>query len=139
MKRLRHVLHATDFSAASSRALDSAVDIAHTYNAKLTLVHVMSPLIPMMPEQYFDTDLINRIERQTREWNLRQLKRLAERAKRRGVRVTIQLREGDEAPQIVRAARVGHADLIVVGTHGRSGIQKFFLGSVADRVVRTST
>jgi|SRR5689334_15435547 nucleotide-binding universal stress UspA family protein len=138
MKRVRRVLYATDFSPASRRAFATAVDLARSFNAALTIVHVMTRLIPIVPEQYFDAELFDRIERQTREWTTRRLKSLADRAGRSGARVKAELREGDAAPEIIKAAKSARSDVIVVGTHGRTGIPKFFLGSVAERVVRTA-
>jgi nucleotide-binding universal stress UspA family protein len=64
------------------------------------------------------------------------LKKLADRAKRAGVIAKPLFRDGDAVDQIVRAARRERSDLIVVGTHGRHGLPKFILGSVAERVVR---
>lgn len=136
---MKRVIYATDFSTASRRAFTTAITLATSLNARLTLVHVMTLPVPAVPEQYFDADLVDRLERQTREWSLRRLKALASRAGTRGARVTTQLREGDAAPEIVRAAKSGRADLIVIGTHGRRGMSRFFLGSVAERVVRTAT
>ena len=73
-----------------------------------------------------------------REWALKRLNALGERAHRSGVRAAAVLREGDAARQVVQAAKTAHASLIVLGTHGRGAIPKLFLGSVAERVVRTS-
>jgi nucleotide-binding universal stress UspA family protein len=70
-----------------------------------------------------------------RQWTVRQLEKLTGRAKRRGLRATALLRDGDPADQIVRAVRSTKAGLIVMGTHGRRGVPRFFLGSVAERVV----
>ena len=138
MRRIRRVLFATDFSSASRQAQVTAVNLAKSLKASVTVVHVMTPLTPAVPEQYFDAEIFDRIARQTREWSLERLKTVAKHIASRGVRVTIDLREGPAATQINRAARAAHADLIVIGTHGRAAIRKFFLGSVAERVVRTA-
>jgi nucleotide-binding universal stress UspA family protein len=79
--------------------------------------------------------MIDRLERQTGEWSARQAARLRADAEKAGVRAVVDVRRGDPAEQIVRAARGGRADLLVVGTHGRRGMQKFLLGSVAERVL----
>ncbi len=138
MKRIKKIVYATDFSSASGRAFTSALTLAKSLNAQLTIVHVMIGLIPIVPEQYFDAGIYDRIERQTREWSQRRLASASERARKSGVKVSTVLREGDAAPQIVQAAKRARADLIVLGTHGRGAIPRFFLGSVAERVVRTS-
>jgi nucleotide-binding universal stress UspA family protein len=139
MKRIRRIVHATDFSPASGGAFRTAVNLAKSFKARLLLVHAIATPIPVAPEVYLDAALFDRIEQQTRTWNLGRLKRLAERASRNGVRVAVQLCEGDAASQIVRAAKSARADVIVIGTHGRSGLPKLLLGSVAERVVRTAT
>jgi nucleotide-binding universal stress UspA family protein len=135
MKPIRRVLHASDFSAASRRAFATAVAMAKSLDAKLTIVYVLAPVGPTVPEQYLDAVTLDQLNKQARHWSARQLDKLAGNAKRAGVRATTLLREGDPAHQIVRAGRSTRADLIVVGTHGRRGLQKFFLGSVAERVV----
>jgi nucleotide-binding universal stress UspA family protein len=65
--------------------------------------------------------------------------KLVARAKQAGVRARSLVVEGQAADRIVRAARASRADMIVMGTHGRGAVAKFFLGSVAGRVVATAT
>jgi nucleotide-binding universal stress UspA family protein len=60
------------------------------------------------------------------------------RAKKSGIRVAATMVTGDPSAQIVRTARSTRADLIVIGTHGRRGVSKFLLGSVAERVIATA-
>jgi nucleotide-binding universal stress UspA family protein len=81
---------------------------------------------------------MDRLQKQARQWSTRRLASVAMRAKKAGVKASVLLREGDAADQIVRACRSTKSDLIVMGTHGRRGLQKFFLGSVAERVVATA-
>ena len=138
MKNIRRIVHATDFSPASRRAFRTAVTLAKSFNARLVLVNVMAAPVAVTPDVYLNAGLFARIEHQMRRSSLDHLKRLAARANRTGVRVTVLLREGNAASEIVRAARSAHADLVVIGTHGRSGLSKFFLGSVAERVIRTA-
>jgi nucleotide-binding universal stress UspA family protein len=138
MKRIQHVLHATDVSATSRRAFDTALALARSQNAKLTILYVLAPIV-LVPEQYLDAVTVDRVQTQAREWSTRQLATLATRAKKAGVRASALLLEGDAADQIVRASRSTKSDLIVMGTHGRRGLQKFFLGSVAERVVATAS
>jgi nucleotide-binding universal stress UspA family protein len=135
MRRLRRVLFATDFSAASRRAFAAALPIAKALDAKLTIVHVLTPVVPTVPEQYIDAVTLDQLARQARQWSGRQLDKLAGTARKAGVRAATLLCEGMPAEQIVRACRSTKADLVVVGTHGRRGLPKFLLGSVAQRVV----
>jgi nucleotide-binding universal stress UspA family protein len=136
--RIRRILMATDFSKASKKAFDTAVALAQTQRATSTSFHVIAPFTPVMPEQYIGPPTWDQIDVQTREWTKRELGELAEHAKRVGVRSLTPVAEGEPARQIVRAARLQKADLVVVGTHGRTGFTKYFLGSVASRVVATT-
>jgi nucleotide-binding universal stress UspA family protein len=135
MKRMRRIFYASDFSREARAAFNTAVALAASLDARLTIVHVLTPLVPTVPEQYLDAVMIDRLERQTGEWSARQAARLRADAEKAGVRAVVDVRRGDPAEQIVRAARGGRADLLVVGTHGRRGMQKFLLGSVAERVL----
>lgn len=138
MKRIRRVLHATDFSSASRRAFDTALGIAKSLNAKLAIVYVLPPVI-VIPDQYIDAATLDQLDRQARQWGAKGLRTLAARAKKVGVKASVLLRNGDPADQIVLAGRATKSDLIVVGTHGRRGLGKLFLGSVAGRVVSTAS
>jgi nucleotide-binding universal stress UspA family protein len=136
MKRIRRVMYATDFSAASRRAFTAAVAIAKSAGSKLTIVHVMEPVMPMVPQQYIDAVTLDQLAKRAQQWSTRQLNKLADDARRAGIKAAPELRRGDPVGQIIRAARSQQADLIVVGTHGRRGLPKFLLGSVAERVLR---
>lgn len=138
MKPIRHVLCATDFSAASRRALDAATALAKSSNAELTLLHVLAPPV-VIPEQYLDAATMEDLDRRGRVWSIRELQKLSKRTTRAGVQTTVLVRPGDPAEQIVRAGKVVKADLIVTGTHGRRGLKRLFLGSVAQQVVALAT
>ena len=134
MKPIRHVLCATDFSTASRRALDAATALAKSSNAELTLLHVLAPPV-VIPEQYLDAAAMEELDKRGRAWSIRELQKLSKRTTRAGVETTLLVRPGDPAEQIVRASKAAKADLIVTGTHGRRGLKRLFLGSVAQRVV----
>ena len=134
MKRIQRILYATDFSEASRKAFDTALAMAKALNASLTIASVLVPII-RIPDEYADPETFDQLDRQAGRWNMGRLNRLAARAKKAGVKAAVALREGDPVDQIVRACRASRSDLIVVGTHGRRGLSKFFLGSVAQRVV----
>jgi universal stress protein A len=138
VKRIRQILFATDFSKASTNAFATAMGLAQVNKGTLRILHVIPPFTPIMPEQYIGTQTWEEIDLQGREWAKRELTKLGERAKRAGVRTVPLLVDGEPAPQIVRTARNQKADLIVVGTHGRTGFTRFVLGSVAGRVVATA-
>jgi nucleotide-binding universal stress UspA family protein len=138
MKRIRRILHATDFSPASRRAFDTALALAKSLGARLTIVYVLPPVVTV-PDQYIDAATLDRLDQQARQWSTQHLDRLGARGKRAGIKTTALLLDGDPASQIVAACRATKSDLIVVGTHGRRGLPKFFLGSVAERVVSAAS
>ena len=138
MTRIRRILCASDFSKTSGKALMSAIDLAKANRARLTIVHAHVPIVPLVPEQYLEASTWDRVDTETRRWAERQVEKLVEKARKRGVHASAMMVTGDPAQQIVRMARSKRADLIVVGTHGRRGFSKFFLGSVAERVIATA-
>jgi nucleotide-binding universal stress UspA family protein len=84
-------------------------------------------------------DLYAKWDAQARTSAQRQLERLVRRARRAGVRATILLTNGPVADRIISIARRTKADVIVMGTHGRTGLARVFVGSVAGRVVATAS
>lgn len=134
----RRIVHPTDFSKASRAAFARAVAEARHGRASLLIVHVLSPVVPLAGEGYMAPAVYQQMSDASRAWARKQLDRLTARAKAARVRTRGLLREGVVADQIVRVARGQRADLIVIGTHGRTGVARFFLGSVAARVAATA-
>jgi nucleotide-binding universal stress UspA family protein len=135
---LRRVLHPTDFSRASAAAFTRAVAEARASKASLLVVHVLAPVIPMSGDGYVSPSVHEQMTEAARAWGQRQLNRLLARARRAHVRARGMLLEGVTHEQIVRIAKRQRADLVVIGTHGRTGMARFFLGSVAARVTATA-
>jgi nucleotide-binding universal stress UspA family protein len=135
MTRIRRILHPSDFSRASGAAFAQAVELAKSNRAELLLVHVLAPVLPMVGDGYVSPQVYEDLEASSRAHGQKQLAALVAKAKKGGVRAKTVLLEGVAHEQIVRAARSKRADLIVIGTHGRTGVAKLFLGSVAGRVV----
>ena len=139
MSRIRRIVLATDFSPASAAAFAKAVDLAKTNRAELLIAHVLIPAVPMVGDGYVPPKVYEEIEASARAQARTQLERLVAKAKKAGARAKGLLLEGVPHEQIVRAARSRRADLVVIGTHGRTGLAKLFLGSVANRVVSTAS
>ena len=136
----RRVLHPTDFSKASNAAFARSLAEARESRGQLVLVHVMSPVIPMgAGEGYISPSVYDQMSKSARAWAQKQMDRLLAKAKTARVRARGMLLEGVAHEQIVRAAKRQRADLIVMGTHGRTGMARFFLGSVAARVAATAS
>ena len=137
MSRIRRILHPTDFSKASSAAYRRAVDLAKANRSELLLVHVLAPLVPM-GDGYMSPKTYDDMAAAQRAYGQKHLDALIRPAKQSGVRVSGLLLEGLAHERIAQAARSKKADLVVMGTHGRTGFSRLFLGSVASRVLAVS-
>jgi nucleotide-binding universal stress UspA family protein len=136
----RRVLHPTDFSKASGAAFTRALAEAKQHKSELVLAHVLGPVIPTAGagEGYISPSVYEQMAASARAWADKQMGRLLAKAKAARVRARGLVLEGVAHEQIVRAARRQGAGLIVMGTHGRTGVARFFLGSVAARVAATA-
>ena len=139
MKRIRRILHATDYSKASERALQEAVDFAKQNNAEMLVVHVIQPVVPYVAgEDIGAAELYVKLEESTKQEAQRSMNKLMQRLERLRIKAKSLLLRGIPADQIVKAAKNRKADMIVIGTHGRTGLSKLFMGSVASRVISTA-
>jgi nucleotide-binding universal stress UspA family protein len=132
---MRHILCPTDFSAPSARAFEHALVLAAWYRAHVTVLHVLPQRVAApaaLPPLY--TPML--LDGSMREAVQADLASLVGPANRAGMHTIAELREGHPAAETVRAAEDLHADLIVMGTHGRTGFQRWVLGSVAEAVLR---
>jgi nucleotide-binding universal stress UspA family protein len=128
----RRILVGTDFSAASIPAFEQGLKLAKQNGAELLIAHaavVPSTLSFMPPESYGEWELHCRAEA---EENIGALK---QRAHQQGVKAHKLLLEGLADDAIIAAAERLRVDLIVIGTHGRRGVSRFFMGSVAAHLV----
>jgi nucleotide-binding universal stress UspA family protein len=135
MSRLRRILHPTDFSSASRASFSRAVSMAKAERAELLLVHVLTLQLAMAGDGYMSPKVYDDMEAAAQTYGQKRLSALALKARKSGVRTKTLLLHGVADQQIIRAARSKKADVIVIGTHGRTGLARFFLGSVASRVV----
>lgn len=135
---IRRILYPSDFSPASRPAFKRAVELAKSLRSQLLIVHVMAPP-PILGDGYMTPETVDALLRGQRRAAHRQLRGLVARASVAGARVSSLLVEtGMTHEQIVRVARRKRADMIVMGTHGRSGLTRLLLGSVAARVIATA-
>jgi nucleotide-binding universal stress UspA family protein len=139
MPTFRRILHASDFSTASRGAFRKAVELAKDGRGPLLIAHVL-PILPIMADTYVAATAYEELMRGQRAAAKKQLDRLVAKARAAKVRASgILLDFGVPAERIVRLARAKRADLIVMGTHGRTGFKRAILGSVAGRVVALAT
>jgi nucleotide-binding universal stress UspA family protein len=125
------ILHLTDFSDCAEAAFHLACSLARERSLRLIVLHVVPPplchgelLTRQPPDSYY---------RQMEEW----LRRL--RADNTGIDIHIRLEDGDPCEVILRTAEEDHCDLIVLGTHGRTGLSRAILGSIAEQVLRRAS
>lgn len=133
---LQTILVATDFSPTSDHALSYARAMARSFGASLYLVHVVpDPVLASAWSEAYAYDLTALAERLRFDAH----QRLAEMAETiDDVAVRTEALVGNPAAAITATAAEHGVDLIVMGTHGRTGVTHFFMGSVAERVVRTA-
>jgi nucleotide-binding universal stress UspA family protein len=131
MLAIRKILHPTDFSENSQAAFRLACALARDYQARLLVLHVSTPFVAYgegmvtAPPPDFTEELRARLQ-QIRPGDPR-------------VGIEHKLVEGDAAAEILRVAREAGCDLIVLGTHGRTGLPRLLMGSVAEVVVRRAS
>jgi universal stress protein A len=131
----RRVLHPSDFSSASRAAFLKAIEMTKAHRAELLVVHVLNPIVPVPGDAYISPKMYDDLAGSARAFAQKQLDKLMAQTKKARVRARGFLLEGPAHEEIVRFARARRVDLIVMGTHGRAGLAKLFVGSVADRVV----
>jgi nucleotide-binding universal stress UspA family protein len=133
---IRQILAPTDFSASSKQAVACAYEWARTFGAKLMLLHVLG--IEKLPSymgflpQGGAAAILEDLECQARL----ALTRLLPQAEDVKVEVIAQVVTGTPYFKIIEIAQQEKADLIVIATHGRTGLSHFVMGSVAERIVR---
>ena len=132
------ILVATDFSPASQEAVRTALRMARSADTALLIAHVLETPIPMS-EGYVLPRMYDEIAQAVRDQADRKMKRILALARRAGVRAHGLLLRGAPHEAIARAARTHGADQVVVGTHGRTGFSRLLLGSVAARIIATSS
>jgi nucleotide-binding universal stress UspA family protein len=129
MSRVEVILLATDGLPASEPASEQAIDLTAQMDAKLIVVGVVASS-RQPSEAPLDADGESRASMATRA------QAIVQRARAAGANATFLVWEGEPGDAIVAAADAEKADLIVIGSHGRSGVSRFFIGSVSDYVVR---
>jgi nucleotide-binding universal stress UspA family protein len=133
---LRKILVPIDFSEASEAALASACELAKTSDAELIVLHVEElAVLPMGEIPYVAPRVYEELEAAVR----RRLETRVAQLSAAGLRVRGRFQVGMASQAIADVTRGEQPELIVIGTHGRRGFSRWILGSVAERVVRSST
>jgi nucleotide-binding universal stress UspA family protein len=133
--QLKQILIPIDFSDYSDQALRWGVSLAQKYGAQLLLLHVIPEVLEEVSAresagEQLVIDLTAEVEAQLHE--------IARQGLKEGVAVDVRVADGEPADAILRMARQEKVDLIVMGTHGRTGLSHLLLGSTAEAVVRAA-
>jgi len=131
---VKRIVCATDFSDAAEAAIVHAQGLAAALGAEILLLHVASEA-PLWSETVY-TPAVRRVFEGQRAWAAAALDSWVVALAGAGVPARARVEVGVAWEQILRVARDEAADLIVIGTHGRTGLNRLLLGSVAERVVR---
>lgn len=131
----QRILCATDFSDTAEAAWEMACELARVHRADLVLVHVFTDLA-LHAYAEVPGPAVAQVWEEQRQWVQQALGERIAAATAHGLTARAVLETGAAAPQIAETAGKEHADLVVIGTHGRTGLNRLIIGSVAERVVR---
>jgi universal stress protein A len=131
------ILVPTDFSEPAKRAEDAAIELARRLGSEILLLHV-SVEAPLYNEGMRGLVEPRQVYEAQRVWAETTLAARAAEIRAKGVSAHADIRSGVAVDQILRAAEDPDVEMIVIGTHGRGGLSRLFLGSVADRIVRVA-
>jgi nucleotide-binding universal stress UspA family protein len=138
MITIRRILCPVDFSRFSMHALEQATELARRFDAEITVLHA-SAVAPVTALAPIGAPLVLEPARLTKEerWAITaQLRDFTDEIGTRDVSIVTKINEQDPVTSIINTAASWPADLIVMGTHGRSGFERLLLGSVAEKVLR---
>jgi nucleotide-binding universal stress UspA family protein len=135
MITIKKILCPIDFFPASDAAVNYATGLAENYDAAIHLVHVVTPVASSIYEYAID---IAEIMKSLEERSAQEMNKLAAKVKEAGVAVETELCLGDVYDEIRRTIDVAKPDLVVMGTHGRRGVERWFMGSTTEKLLRHS-
>jgi nucleotide-binding universal stress UspA family protein len=138
--KFKRIVVPVDFSSSSLQALEFAANLAKPFNAELVVPFVIDAPLYVVPDYSgAQSSALAQLARDQRLSARAELTRIERRYARRRVRLRTEILHGRPAAVIVDTAKRAKADLIVMATHGRAGVSRLVMGSVAERVVRTAS
>ena len=137
--KIKRIVVPVDFSANSMRALDFAADLAKPFGAELVALFAVEPLVNMMPDYGgAQTSAVAELLEEQRRSGSAELARIEKRYRRRGIKLRTLMATGRSSEVIADTAKRLNADLVVMATHGRTGVSRLLMGSVTQKVVRAA-
>lgn len=138
MFKIKNILLPTDLSITSLSAADYAVELASQYNAKIHLLHVLEKTPPILAIRSLDLSqekILKSFEEEGRK-SLENAVKKIQKNRIGGVNIEPVLKKGIDYEEIVKYSKEHKIDIIVIATHGRTGILRTLLGSVAEKIIR---
>ena len=131
----RKILVPTDFSKDSDSAFRMALSIAATYQARIFLLHVISK--QSLADYCLDQNLVDRFLNESIVFSNEKLQEVIDKNQQKGnIKVIPDIRNGQPYEEILKEAFDRKIDLIVIASHGKTGLQKYFIGSVTEKVMK---
>ncbi len=134
----RKILVPTDFSEDSDLAFQTALSVAATYQARIFLLHVISNTLQQSLSDYcHDQNIVDRVMSGSIVFSNEKLQDTIGKGKNNGnIKVIPDVRKGQPHEEILKEASERKIDLIVIASHGETGLKKYFIGSVTEKVMK---
>jgi len=133
----KQILVPTDFSTYSDKSLKEAIDIAKQHGSTIHLLHVINILHQCSVDYCIDSSVVAELEKQSTE---RATKMMAEETDKfpeaKGITIIPEIRKGTPYEEILKNQKEKNIDLIVIASHGTTGLLHYFMGSIAERVTK---
>ncbi|HDT12542.1 MAG TPA: universal stress protein [Candidatus Marinimicrobia bacterium] len=135
--KIKKILLTTDFSEYANYALSYATEFARTFNAEIGLLHVIEPIIAPTDFTWENYDIAE-LEKKSREYTQQSLEKIIREKIPEGIKAYPVIRYGRSFEEIIRYSKEDAYDMIIMSTHGLTGISHLLFGSTAEKVVRKS-
>ncbi len=135
----KRILVPTDFSEYSDKALQQAMDIARQYQSKIYLLHVVGIVIICTVDYCLPPQMVDQVENESVTTAKKRItEQLAKLPESKSIEIIADIRKGIPYEEILRDQKEKKIDLIVIASHGKTGLLSHLIGSVADKVVRNA-
>ena len=137
----KKILVPTDFSASSDKAIQEALDIAEKYHSKVYVLHVVDKGVQQCAADYcLPNEVFEQFEHESVNASTQKMQQEISRLnKPDAVEITYDVKKGVPYDEILNEQQQNDIDLIVMASHGRTGLSRFMLGSVADKVLKKAS
>jgi universal stress protein A len=135
-----NILVPTDFSEFSDSAIATAQDLAKKFNSKIYLLHVVDEGLQECADQYcVDPAVVEALKKESIKGAREKMQTEVVRVRAQGVEAECDIRQGAPYEEILKEQKKRNIDLIVIGSHGQTGLLKYLIGSVAERVAHAAS